>query len=372
MYMNFATMFPETKNVHLVKDVGMIAYIMYRKYGFNSKIICYNNGEYPYLNKEVKGLEIGFIKRYTGNSIIDGSIYLIFNSHNIDVLHLFHFNKRTVIYTYIYKIFNRRGKIYLKLDADNKIKKAMTPYSKGIKTKMKKLILKKYSLISVETSKIYNYLKDNWISNIKYIPNGFYDYDDKTLVNYEEKENIICTVGRIGTYQKATNILLEGFKLAEDKIGNWKLKIIGPIESDFRNYIDEFYINNPNLKDKIIFTGPIYDRNKLNEEYKKSKIFCLTSRFESFGLVFLEAMKNGCYLITSDIESSLDVTDNKKYGNIFPIDDVKELANCLVTACNNENSLYENCKNIQEYVYKKFYWPVICKKVNNLLKYDDY
>ncbi len=126
------------------------------------------------------------------------------------------------------------------------------------------------------------------------------------------------------------------------------------------------------MKDKIIFTGPIYDRNKLNEEYKKSKIFCLTSRFESFGLVFLEAMKNGCYLITSDIESSLDVTDNKKYGNIFPIDDVKELANCLVTACNNENSLYENCKNIQEYVYKKFYWPVICKKVNNLLKYDDY
>ena len=76
----------------------------------------------------------------------------------------------------------------------------------------------------------------------------------------------------------------EAFKKSYPKLSNWKLKLIGPIEEEFKEYINNFYNENPNLKNIVEFTGPIYDRKQLADEYNKAKIFCLTSRYESFGL----------------------------------------------------------------------------------------
>ncbi|MBU3073206.1 glycosyltransferase [Clostridium estertheticum] len=365
--MNFVTLFPETENIHLTKDVGMIAYILHKYYGYNSTIACYKNGEYDYLNNEVKGLKIDFIKRYTGKRRIDVIIYLIKNVRKTNILHLFHLSSRSLCCAFIYKLLNPKGQVYLKLDADYRIKE-FDFNKRGIKGTIKRWLMKKCKLISIETKNLHKYTNNNWNLNVEYIPNGFYDYGIRNNVNYEEKENIICTVGRIGTNQKATEVLLEGFKIAADKIKDWKLKIIGPIEDEFRSYIDNFYKENPNLKERIIFTGPIYDRKKLENEYRKAKVFCLTSRYESFGLVFLEAMKNGCYIITSNVESSSDITDNKKYGDIFSVDDEVGLAQCFSKTCNQENKIKENCSSIQSYAYERFYWPTICKKIDSLLK----
>ena len=74
--MRFVTMYPETENVHLIKDVGMIPFIMHKKFAYDSTIVCYKNEDYSYLENEVKGLKLDFIKKYTGKSIIDGAIYL--------------------------------------------------------------------------------------------------------------------------------------------------------------------------------------------------------------------------------------------------------------------------------------------------------
>lgn len=366
--MYFVTLFPECQNVHLTKDVGMIAYILNKYYQYDSTIVCYQNDEYSYLNNEVKGLKIAFLKKVTGNSLQDGIIYLIKNARKIDVLHVFHItSKRSLVWILIYKLLNPRGRVYLKLDADNRIKE-FDFNKKDLKGSIKRFLIKRCKLVSIETEVLYEYIKRYWEIGIEYIPNGFYDYGVKNVVDYNEKENIICTVGRIGTYQKATEILLEGFKIAADEIMGWKLKVIGPIEDKFKKFIDEFFCKNPSLKDRIIFTGAIYDRSKLNDEYRKAKIFCLTSRYESFGLVFLEAMINGCYLITSNIDSSLDITDNKRYGDIFSVDSPCELAKCFINRCNSEKVLRENCNMVQSYVYNRFYWPNICEKIDVILR----
>lgn len=365
--MRFVTMFPEAQNVHLIKDVGMIPYVMHEEYGFDSAIACYDNDKYTYLLKEVKGLKIDFIEKYTGNSMVDGIIYLMKNSKKIDVLHLFHFCKRTSVWICMYKLFNTHGKVFLKLDASNKIMSSINPNKKILKAYAKRLIISRCDLISVETHKIYNFMKNNWKINIQYIPNGFYDYKLKRIVNYREKENIILTVGRIGSYEKATDILLQGFKLASKHINNWRLRIIGPIQNGFKEYLNEFFDENPQLKSRIDIVGAVYDRSKLEQEYRHAKIFCLTSRYESFGLVFVEAIKNGCYVITSKVDASIDITNDGQYGNIFEIDNVNDLAESLIKNCNNENNLLDNCVKIQNFAYKNFDWKVICKKIINSL-----
>ncbi|MBT2678864.1 methyltransferase domain-containing protein [Bacillus sp. ISL-35] len=372
---NFVTLFPETENVHLTKDVGMIGYTLYKKHDFNSTIACYENGDYPYLEKEVRGLNIDFISK-TGNTLEDGKLYLLNNALNIDILHLFHLETRSLVWIQTYKAINPVGKVYLKLDADSRFMNSM------INEEVIN-ILGLCDVISVETKGMYKYLNEvwplrhyglnkEWPLRIEYIPNGFFEdfdslaHEEPLKIQYEEKENFICTVGRIGLVQKANEILLEAFRIASPKMPNWKLKVVGQVEEQFISYLQRFFILNPELQEKIIITGNIVEKDLLEEEYRKAKVFVLTSRFESFGLVLAEAAKNGCYIISSDIFPAWDITNNKKYGDIFEIDNIEQLARMLIENC-NDIILKEKCIGIQDYAYSHFSWPGICQELLQLL-----
>lgn len=355
----FVTLFPEAENVHLTKDVGMIPFIFHKYFKFNSKIACYNNGAYPYLDREVKGLKLDFIEN-TGDSFVDGFNYIKRNAAQIDVLHLFHLLGRSLAWIQTYKALNPYGKVYLKLDSDLCITQ-MTLTQQQID------ILKMCDLITVETKYLYEYLNQHWPVKVEYAPNGFYDYGIRKDVSFYHKEDIICTAGRIGLYFKAHEMLLEAFKLAFDFIPNWKLKLIGSIDESFKSYLTNFLKENPALKDNIIVTGFIENKEALEEEYRKCKVYCQTSRGESFGIATVEALKNGCFILSSNIVSAADITDNKKYGDIFPVDSVEELSKMLIKHCLDNNCLEKNCLPAQKFAYENFYWPKICCKINKLL-----
>lgn len=361
--MNFVTLFPETRNIELIKDVGMIPYNMHKYHNYNSIIACYNNGEYSNLNKEIKGVRLNFIKKYSRKSVINGAIYIIKNYKDIDVLNIFHFNKRSCIWILLYKLLNKKGKVYLKLDANIGIKSKKNN-KRSIKGLLEKIIINKCNLISVESKELYKYIKSNWIEKVEYIPNGFLSNNKRKIAN---KKNYIITVGRIGAKEKANDILLEAFKNVSDKIPKWKLKFIGPIDKKFERYIEEYFSKNPYLKDRIEFVGAIYDRKKLDQEYEKAKVFCLTSLYESFGLVLVEAIKSGCYILSSDVPAAKDITFDGKYGSIFPIGDVEKLSEYILETCLNEDKLTTLSHEIQDFAYENFEWRNICDKIQYLL-----
>lgn len=365
--MRLTTLFPEAENVHLTKDVGMIPYILKELYNYDSTLVCYNNGPYRYIEDEVKGLKLSFLRRITGKSIFDGAIYLLKNSKNIDVLHLFHAtSKRVYLWSLIYKLLNPKGLLYLKLDADYSIKD-FDYQKRGFKGYLIRKILSSCNLITVESKELQKYINNNWGINVEYLPNGFFNFKNKRLESFLNKENTILTVGRIGTFQKNTELLLESLKDVYKILENWTVKIIGPIEPNFEKYISQFFLENPQLKSKVKFLGKIEDKLTLDNEYRKAKVFVLTSRFEGFPLVFLEAMQAGCYIVTSDVESAYDVTNYGKHGWIFPVGDVEKLKEALIETCLNESKLSNNYKLIQDFAYDEFHWPIIGEKLNGLL-----
>lgn len=360
----FVTLFPGAQNIHLIKDVGMIPFILHKYFGYDSSLACYGDDEYPFLENQVSGLKLDIVQKNTGNEDMDGNIYLLRNALNIDILQVYHWLPRTLNWVNIYKRMNPNGKVYIKLDVNSVVRDIdFNMYY----SQLQKENFMNCTLISGETKDLCEYLNRAWPINVQYIPSGFYDYENKVHVSYEEKENIICTVGRIGSYQKATEILMMAFKEASSYISDWKLKIIGSIEKDFEAYIDNFFKISPELKDRIIFTGEINDRVKLKEEYNKAKIFCLTSRWESFGLAFVEAESSGCYIISSNVDSAKDITDNKKYGDIFEVNNIGQLSQSFIKHCNDENELKIVCEEVQHYAYENFYWVKICKKIKDYL-----
>ena len=79
----------------------------------------------------------------------------------------------------------------------------------------------------------------------------------ETPVLYENKKNVLLTVGRNGTAQKRTDVLLEAFAKAAPQIEGWELRIVGSIEPSFQSYLTEYFTLHPELKDRVFFVGEV-------------------------------------------------------------------------------------------------------------------
>lgn len=302
--------------------------------------------------------------------------YLINNSKNIDILHLIHLVRQNIIYGLIYKFLNPKWKLYIMMDFDPTSYTKETIFWSNVKFlwkffyKFTNYFINKCDCLSVETTKWYDFLI-NYNTSIKnklvYIPNGFNYENMKELIwkinNFQEKENLILTVWRIWHYQKNTELFLEALKKVELK--NWKVWIIWPIEQEFEETIKTFFEQNPDLKDKILFKWPIYDKKKLFEIYNKSKIFCLTSRWESFGIVLVEAMYFGNFIITTDISSAFDVTWNWKYWYIVSQNNPEHLATQINHLINNPQIIQNNIEINHKNAIKKFSLKNLVEKIRN-------
>ena len=377
----FVTVFTETENFHLVKDVGQLPYFMYKTEGYDATLISYkNNVEYPFIDQEVNGLKLNFIPNKGRFLYFElGVLYYLLNkSKSIAVLNLFHFKKDNILYLLIYKLVNPQGKAYIKLDMDilffknynaflfsnyalkNFILKALTSW-----------IFKLTDLFSVETDQAKDYLLNVYPelqNKLICIPNGVDNlYLDKEIPikAFQEKENIILTVGRIGTEQKNTELLLDALKITDLK--DWKVYILGPIEESFKKYIADFYRESPQLENKIIFTGNITDRKELFDWYNRSKIFCLSSRYEGFPIAFPEALYFGNYLISSPVSSAEHITSKGKYGTVAKAD-AQEFSNALQNSIEPGFLSSQRYEEIRRFSKDNFTWPGIVKKLADQIK----
>lgn len=91
--------------------------------------------------------------------------------------------------------------------------------------------------------------------------------------------------------KKANGVLLEAFAVCAERLKEWKVRLVGDIEPEFETYIKEYFDRFPDLWDRIIFTGKIQDKQLLDKEYRKVKIFALASVSKGFPIVFIEAAR---------------------------------------------------------------------------------
>ena len=122
-------------------------------------------------------------------------------------------------------------------------------------------------------------------------------------------KNIVST-GRLSPEKKYDD-LLDIFSVVNKMHEDWTLTIIGDGALKNKLMDKSKYLK---IDDKVIFTGWL-NHEEINKIYNKSSIYVMTSKFESFGLVLLEAGIMGLPLIA--FESALgakEILDDKNYG----------------------------------------------------------
>ncbi|MBQ7733315.1 MAG: glycosyltransferase family 4 protein [Synergistaceae bacterium] len=334
--------------------------------GYNSFMATYINGDYPNL-EYTPGLSIREVLRLSGDWVEDSCAWLAENAKGIDVLNLYHLVERSFRHAETYKKHNPSGKVYLKLDGcpligGRRPRAWMHPRALGKLLRMRRL----FDCISTELPENVDKVAKTWSHKIIHVPNPLNPNEIRDYKPFSERRNVIITIGRLGTRQKATEILLEAFAKISTQIPEWKLKLAGPITD--RSITDEFANKYPDLSERVIFTGEIRDREELIKLYRDSKIFAFPSRHESFGIALTEAMSHGCFAVTSDISSSRSLTENFRFGLGSKVDDIEGLAQNLLYACTHESEIEKLAIEGREATLKRCNIENVCKSIAEGLK----
>lgn len=339
---NLTLFFEFFDHEHLGKDPFMVPYYLGKIMNYEVKIIYPLTESNKDLPSNIKGvslcpLTIGTSKDAVAESFARATYsYIWQHAKEIDVLMRFFDVDVSRKSAMIYKLRNPKGKVYIKMDVNPYgINDKAPSFPRNLLASIKGRILKSFvDVISCETQLALQKLKaspnpyNHWGKKIVFMPNGF---DEELLSSlhideekYAEKENVMITVGRLGTPQKNTPMLLQA--LAKADLKDWKVYLIGPIDSSLQPEIDAFYQQNPEKKNQVIFTGAIYDKKELWEFYNRSKAFILTSKWEGFALVYTEAQRFRNYIVSTKVGAASDVIEDGKYGDFIEQDDFEGLA----------------------------------------------
>lgn len=319
-------------NVELVKDCGLIPYLLYKNHGCDVSMVGAKGETYPYAEL-VKGMKLEFLE----NGEIGTKVrYILEKGKEIDCLILRGCYATNFPIALTYKVANPNGIIYVGLDANSQWMDRILWYEEDFMNFMNCC-----DYIATSCTAMQKHLNEKWPWDIKCIPNGYYNLfssKEETEANFENKQNIILTVGRLGTIQKATETVLESFAAIADKIPEWEFRLVGNIEENFQEYIKSFYEKNPELTERVVFTGSIQDRSMLRQEYEKAKIFALPSRLEGgTPNVIAEALHAGCALALTKFDAYEDALGEDACGMAASIDNIEEYSGILLQLCTKED-----------------------------------
>ena len=221
----FVTLFPDCTNTELIKDVGQIPYWLTKNFGVDAVLVSSKielEGEYV---SEIPELEIKRIPKFLGSYKLAGFVYILLNAKRIDWLNLYHFNRCSLYWGKLYKLLNKEGKIYRKLDLDyrscNEIREDKQ------KRRIFQSCVEQADLASAESESVILQLK-KYTKKLEHIPDGYFN-STKTESRGNTKQNIFLTVGRLGSRQKATEVLLRAFVKTAGK-HDWKLVLAGNVK----------------------------------------------------------------------------------------------------------------------------------------------
>ena len=170
------------------------------------------------------------------------------------------------------------------------------------------------------------------------------ELDIKTL----PKENIVVYVGSLNIRQKRVDLLLEIWEKLHAQSPDWKFWVLG--EGPEKKNMEEFCKKN-NL-DRIHFFGNVNP----NDYYKKAKIFHMTSAFEGFGNVLIEAQSYGCVPMLFDSYSAAsDIVYHNENGILVQPFDCNEYAAETKKLMDNPEKTSELALNAYENVLRFSY-----------------
>ena len=169
--------------------------------------------------------------------------------------------------------------------------------------------------------------------------------------------------------EKGFDTLIKSFSKAFKDIDNCEL-IIGGDGSQRQRL--ETLVQEEGISEKVIFLGAL-SRDDVSKWMRKVDTFILPSRYETFGVVYIEALASGTPVIGT-FNGGADDIINKDNGYIVNVDDIESLSDAMKRIILNKERF--NPEKLREECFKKFSPDIITDRIidvyNKVLKEGDF
>ncbi len=143
-----------------------------------------------------------------------------------------------------------------------------------------------------------------------------------------EKQPFILAAGRLDDWHnKGFDLLIKAWSLVGQKKDSdgrkWQLKIAGKETPEALDYLKGL-CQRCHVDNSIDFLG---FRNDIDHLMQQASVFVLSSRYEGFGLVLIEAMSQGCACVAADYKGrQREIIGDESNGMLCPTEDAGSLA----------------------------------------------
>ncbi|CAG9169587.1 glycosyltransferase family 4 protein [Cupriavidus pampae] len=133
----------------------------------------------------------------------------------------------------------------------------------------------------------------------------------------------VIAVGRL-VPEKGFDMLLQAWKIVAPLHPDWKLVIVG--EGEERDALAR-QIRSLGLESAVELPGATQD---IGAQYRNASILCMSSRYEGFGLVLVEAMAFGLSVISTNCETGpREIIRDGENGLLVDVDDAAAMAGSI-------------------------------------------
>lgn len=200
--------------------------------------------------------------------------------------------------------------------------------------------------------------KQAWGSylNIYVIPNALYRLPGSVAKLTSKR---VISVGRL-TYQKGFDRLIQAWSRLYKQYPDWQLYIFG--DGPERSTL-EALVHKLRLEDVVFLSPPT---TQIEKEYLKSSLYVMSSRYEGFPMVLLEAMSYGLPIVSFNCPCGPAELVQDTFGYLVRDGDISQLSQQLKKLMENLPLRKEFGKNASLAV-QNYGQPEIMQKWNDLL-----
>jgi glycosyltransferase involved in cell wall biosynthesis len=186
------------------------------------------------------------------------------------------------------------------------------------------VLYRKCTMVVCQNDEVKRYFRKHKFRNkLVVLPNPV-NFEDIPEERPKHIADEIVTVGRL-IEQKNHKLLIDAFKEIKDIYPTYNLKIYGegPLEEELRQYIKK-----EKLEDRVFLMGT---RKRVMYEVNNSSVFVLSSDFEGFPNVLIEAMATGLPVISTDFKTGVarGLIKGEKNGYLFEVGNKEALVDRL-------------------------------------------